>query len=334
MANRRMIASDIWLDDFFMDLSFLGRLLWIGLVTTCADDQGRLRNHPRLIRSELFPLDDIPVEEIEALLQEFARSGRVVLYQADGKDLLQIVNWWKYQTPSWASPSKYLPPPGWIDREKYHTTGSRVESRNWELKGGFQAAGTGSAGAGSKTIGDLPAHTPGDRPVGGDQPGCATGSELPRAPGNSLTGAAPAALQGDLHSHLRSHLHSPQDSGVGRAIEEGKVKDEGEGEGEAVPPASSFYVLKQAVEDITGLEVEGAESRTVVDELAAMGALPQDIRGGYDWLVKKGRILIHPRQLIGPTRTEVARRQQGCSDSPPRVKIYTGPYGEKVAVPG
>ena len=51
--------------------------------------------------------------------------------------MIQIVNWWKHQTPSWASPSNYPAPDGWVDREKYHAAGNKVATTNWDTQGGF-----------------------------------------------------------------------------------------------------------------------------------------------------------------------------------------------------
>lgn len=137
MANRRMIASDIWRDEFFGGLDVTGRLLWIGLITTEADDQGRMVDNTKLIRSDIFPFDDISTADIENRLALFAQAGKALRYEADGKRLIQLINWWSYQTPSWASASKYKAPDGWIDREKYHGVGNKIESRNWDSKGGF-----------------------------------------------------------------------------------------------------------------------------------------------------------------------------------------------------
>jgi len=132
-----MIASDIWRDEFIGNLDLLGRLLWIGLIVTCADDQGRLSDNSILIRSDVFPLDDIPVADIEARLIHFEDTQRIYRYQAEGKNIIQIINWWEYQTPSWASPSKYRAPDNWIDREKYHTVGNKIAGKNWDMQGGF-----------------------------------------------------------------------------------------------------------------------------------------------------------------------------------------------------
>lgn len=340
MADRRMIASDIWRDDFFMDLSFIGRLLWMGLVTHCADDQGRLKNHPRLISSDIFPLDNIPAEEIESLLQEFARAGLVVLYQADGKNLLQIVNWWQYQTPAWAVPSKYPPPPGWTDREKYHAAGNQVVNRNWEHPGGFQAQEAKPANMLQERL--MPGGVPG-RAIPGSAPQddglpestavCAAGSGLPPAPENSLpapdpavpsngTGSAlPVSLHSALCSGLPNRLHSTLGSGVGRAIEEVKVKEEEEGEGEAARPPASFFefLFLSSVAKITDLPEEETVDLYAAGGLAAAAAVPQKKRGKGGRHGRKGKAVPPAMGLVNPARTAKPRHS----------RVNTGPRANR-----
>jgi hypothetical protein len=137
MANRRMIASDIFEDDFIGGLSFFERLLWIGIITSVADDQGRMMDNPALIRSKVFLFDSILDSEVESALRKINAASKIVRYIVGNKALIQIVNWWKYQTPSWASPSKYPPPPEWTDRAKYHAVGNKVITCNWDNIGGY-----------------------------------------------------------------------------------------------------------------------------------------------------------------------------------------------------
>lgn len=134
--SRRMMNGAILEDEFMLDLSFFGRLLWIGLILT-ADDQGRMQDSAALIRAKVFPIDDIDINQIESSLCSFDEDGKIVRYVANGKHILQIVSWWKHQTPAWASPSKYPPPPNWTDRTKYHTVGNKIDGDNWDKPGGF-----------------------------------------------------------------------------------------------------------------------------------------------------------------------------------------------------
>ena len=139
MANKRMINGDTWEDEFFTTLSIFNRLLWIGIITKLADDQGRLRDNAALIRSNIFPLDDIPLNDIEEAIQLFSIDGRIVRYKKNGKKLIQIVNWWKHQRPRWASASNYPAPDGWTDRYRYHGEGNKIIEDNWNSIGGYIA---------------------------------------------------------------------------------------------------------------------------------------------------------------------------------------------------
>ncbi len=137
MSNRRMINSDLFSDDIFMELDDVTRLVWIGLIVMSADDQGRLQDNELLIKSQIFPMDNKSPDEIKSSLDILESHGMIFRYKSGNKKLIQIVNWWKHQTPSWASASAYPPPEGWIDREKYHTIGNKIASTNWDTLGGF-----------------------------------------------------------------------------------------------------------------------------------------------------------------------------------------------------
>lgn len=137
MANRRMINSDLFSDDVFMELDDLTRLVWIGLIVMSADDQGRLQDNELLIKSQIFPMDNKTPAKVKASLDTLERNNMIYRYQKGDKKLIQIVNWWKHQTPSWASASAYPAPDNWVDREKYHSIGNKVVTTNWEASGGF-----------------------------------------------------------------------------------------------------------------------------------------------------------------------------------------------------
>ena len=135
MGKRRMIHDCVWASEGFGTLTMRQRLLWIGLITT-ADDQGRGRSHPGLVRAAVFPFDVITQDEIDADLQAIAAAGMLILYAADDKALYQIVKWWEYQSPQWAAPSLYLAPPDWLDRCRYHAEGRRIVTLNWHTADG------------------------------------------------------------------------------------------------------------------------------------------------------------------------------------------------------
>ncbi|MFA6358915.1 MAG: hypothetical protein WCY09_09695 [Candidatus Omnitrophota bacterium] len=139
MANKRMINGETWEDEFFTTLTIFERLLWLGIITQSADDQGRLRDSAALIRSNVFPLDDVALKDILTALDKYSKAGKIVRYKADNKELIQIVNWWKHQKPRWAGASNYPAPDGWTDRERYHGANNEMIVKNWELSGGYIA---------------------------------------------------------------------------------------------------------------------------------------------------------------------------------------------------
>lgn len=139
MANRRMITSDIFSDDWYGQLGFFEQQLWIGLFARCADDQGRLLDNVYLIRAALFPYKDVSSQEVNAALEGFVESGRLLRYEADGKALIQIANWWDHQKPRWAAASQWPAPEGWQDRVRTRVDGKYVE-HNWNSAGGFTKA--------------------------------------------------------------------------------------------------------------------------------------------------------------------------------------------------
>lgn len=142
MAKNRLIASDIWADDWFGPLPFFEQALWIGLFSQCADDQGRLLDNPVLIRASVFPYKDIAMADIVKALALFERDGKIHRYQADGKKLIQIVNWWDHQHAQWVQPSQWPSPEGWHDAVRTRMNGTYL-SENWDGLRGFQVVPSG-----------------------------------------------------------------------------------------------------------------------------------------------------------------------------------------------
>ena len=134
MASRRMIDPAIWQSEDFAGFTFRQRVLFVGLFSN-ADDQGRMPAHPALVRSTVFPYDDIPLDEIQADLDVIAQAECIELYRPNGKPALQILNWWKYQSPQWAYPSKVPTLDDWTDRLRYRRD-SKIVTLNWETPGG------------------------------------------------------------------------------------------------------------------------------------------------------------------------------------------------------
>ncbi len=141
----RHIATEMFADEFFGSLPMEYRILWIGIIASCADDQGRFMDNAALIRSIVFPYDEkITIKVIDAGLSIFAKGHKIERYVAgtngSGKRLIQIVNWWKYQhSTQWARESVHPAPPKWNDRIRIHRPGNGnvPYTLNWDGVGGY-----------------------------------------------------------------------------------------------------------------------------------------------------------------------------------------------------
>lgn len=133
MSKIRFIDPNIITSETIAELNHRQRDLWIRLLLT-VDDQGRCPGNPALLRSLLFPLDDIDKLTVESDLRILADHSMVLEYELGGKKYLQVVNWQKYQRKSeWLGKSDYPAPPGWHDRYRYMGKGRQPQkSENWD----------------------------------------------------------------------------------------------------------------------------------------------------------------------------------------------------------
>ncbi len=117
-------------------LPLRARLTWIGLWTHC-DDQGRTKDNARLIKGDIWPLDDVSLAEIEEDLETLAARGRIVRYEVDGRRYLEVTNWSEHQKIQKPSPSRLPPPPHHSDSPPVALPDSyRGEGKGKEGKGG------------------------------------------------------------------------------------------------------------------------------------------------------------------------------------------------------
>lgn len=99
-----------WTDSATLEqVSAEGERLFTRLIMK-ADDYGRFHADPRLVRALCFPLSEsIKADHVHKWLDELHRNGLLVRYDADGKDLLAIVNFGQRLRNSRA---KFPPIPG------------------------------------------------------------------------------------------------------------------------------------------------------------------------------------------------------------------------------
>ena len=108
MARARLLKPGFFANDALCTLQPFARLLFAGL-WTIADREGRLEDRPIRIRAELFPYDEVDIEELLNLLQ---CSGFVVRYESGGVRYVQIVKFLKHQNPHVREPKSTIPAPG------------------------------------------------------------------------------------------------------------------------------------------------------------------------------------------------------------------------------
>lgn len=225
----RTLDPQIMSDPWFIELDDRARLGWMMLILNGTDDQGRFLMNGRLMKSMLFPADDLPAAEVLSMLEGFARAGKIQSYEQNGVCYGQIVKWWKFQIGSeWMAPSRHPAPEGWIDRWRIHAKGGKgvIEtSPEWSDKKlcGFGAWAGRPAQAG-EVLPDLP---------------------LPNEAGSGLDNDLDSGSGNDLGSCSGSGLGRPSGTSLPEGLPSGEVKVKGEdkGEGEVgkmnqAPPAA------------------------------------------------------------------------------------------------
>ncbi|MBM3621839.1 MAG: hypothetical protein FJX20_14240 [Alphaproteobacteria bacterium] len=96
MARDRILPSDLWTWEAVVDCAAMTRLLFIGL-WNFADDFGIQPLRPRTIRMQVFPGDTIENDSVRAMIDELVARGLVRIYEAEGREYLEIVDWSQFQ---------------------------------------------------------------------------------------------------------------------------------------------------------------------------------------------------------------------------------------------
>ena len=98
MPKRRMLNPLMWQDPEFGTLTEKEQLLFIGCLSN-ADDEGRLRGHPALLRAMIFPYNSqITIEEVQEIRNEIAKKMKNFLsYKINGDEYIQFTKWKEHQ---------------------------------------------------------------------------------------------------------------------------------------------------------------------------------------------------------------------------------------------
>lgn len=107
MPRARNIKPGFFTNDELVELPMATRLLFIGL-WTLADREGRLEDRPKKIKMELFPADDVDVDEA---LSTLVSSAFIQRYRVGDAGYIQVRNFAKHQRPHSNESASTFPPP-------------------------------------------------------------------------------------------------------------------------------------------------------------------------------------------------------------------------------
>jgi len=96
MPRARNIKPGFFKNEDLADISFIGRLLFVGL-WTLADCKGRLEYRSRRIKAELFPYDDGIETDKELIALD--QSGFISIYSVKDQKYIEVLNFGKHQNP-------------------------------------------------------------------------------------------------------------------------------------------------------------------------------------------------------------------------------------------
>jgi hypothetical protein len=107
VARSRNLKPAFFTNENLGECSPEARLLFAGLWCH-ADREGRLENRPKRLKVQILPFDPVSIPD---LLEELSRWGMIVLYESEGRELIQIPTFLKHQHPHHREPSSDLPAP-------------------------------------------------------------------------------------------------------------------------------------------------------------------------------------------------------------------------------
>lgn len=113
MARIRYLKPEFFTDEDLAEFPIWVRYLFSGLWGH-ADRDGRLEYRPRFLKGQIFPYDDVKIEDGLNLLSNQKQNGGkpfITVYRVEGKIYIQINNFKKHQKFHVAEKPKGYPPP-------------------------------------------------------------------------------------------------------------------------------------------------------------------------------------------------------------------------------
>ncbi len=144
MARIRTIKPELHSSASLARCSVGARWVFVGLFTL-ADDAGRIRDLPKQILGNLFPLDnDVTVEMVVAWLDELEAVCCIRRYSIDGSNFIYLPGWTDHQRISKPTPSRIPGPPQGIPGNPAESS-VEVEVEVRSGKGNGNGLGAGDA---------------------------------------------------------------------------------------------------------------------------------------------------------------------------------------------
>jgi len=135
MPRIRYLKPDFFKDEDLALWPFETRLCFEGL-WILADKEGRLEDRPLRLKVEIFPYDDVKIENCLKQLSQCKNSSSepfIHRYTTDNQSYIQIINWKKHQKPHHTEKASSIPPPP--DFPLFETEKRRKETKEEKIKG-------------------------------------------------------------------------------------------------------------------------------------------------------------------------------------------------------
>lgn len=202
MARKRSVDPDMWSDDKVTALNDVRSItLYVGTISQ-ADDFGRLEWSARQLFARLFPTrEDVEISDVEAWMDDLARTGLVKLYEIAGRMYAYHPNWSKHQYVS--RPSKSRTPSPTESAHRPYSVRTKSAQRTDKIRTGSRPL---SGASESVTVSDmdttvLPSATqtpvPPDKPA---KPERQRDGGKPSLKRPSMPSSLPVSLPNDLHA--------------------------------------------------------------------------------------------------------------------------------------
>ncbi len=111
----RTIRPEFYQSESVGSMTWKARLVFINL-WSYVEDNGVNLDNPRLFRGQCMPYDDSVLDDIEDAFAELEQCGSIIRYERDGKRLLFVPGFEKWQNIPRPGTCHYLPPDGWDKR--------------------------------------------------------------------------------------------------------------------------------------------------------------------------------------------------------------------------